>query len=249
MMDLSRNQLTFLDQRLYMTDDGKFLPSVTSILNCYPKGQEYYTWLKKVGNDADELRDAAGRRGSIVHDLTERFDAGEEVSLLGDNGQFKFRMDEWGMFEKYTKFIEKVNPVILLSEQTFISKKLGFAGTIDRIMQIGTTNYLVDIKTSSSIWESYWLQLAAYKKMYEVEMANSPERQEIHGSAILWLNSKTRTEGKNGVIQGEGWQLSVRDKRLEHKDWELFQITQTLWNNQNEDIKPRNVTYQLSHKK
>lgn len=248
MIDVSRKQLTMADARFYYDADGAYVPSVTTILNAYPKGPEYYQWLKKVGTDADEIRDAAGERGSTVHNLTERYDAGEEVSLLSDNGGFKYRMDEWAMFERYTTFINKYNPVMLLSEQTFISQGLGFAGTIDRIMTIGTTNYMVDIKTSSSIWESYWLQLAAYRKLYEFCMRGG-EAIPIHGVAVLWLNAKTRTEGKNGAIQGEGWQLAIRDKKQEHLDWELFCHTHVLWNAQNGDVKPKNLTYKLSYKK
>ena len=246
MIDVSRKQLTMADARFYYKGDS-YVPSVTTILNAYPKGPEYYQWLKKVGSDADEIRDAAGERGSTVHALTERYDEGEEVSLLNDNGGFRYRMDEWSMFEKYTTFINKCHPVMLLSEQTFVHTGLGFAGTIDRIMQIGSSNFLVDIKTSSSIWESYWLQLAAYKRLYETCMGKSAIR--IDGVAVLWLNSKTRSEGKAGQIQGEGWQLAIRDKKLEHLDWELFCHTHVLWNSQNKDVKPKNLTYKLSHQK
>jgi hypothetical protein len=248
MIDVSRKQLTMADARFYYDEEGNYVPSVTTILNAYPKGPEYYQWLKKVGTDADEIRDAAGERGSTVHNLTELYDSGEEVSLLSDNGGFKYRMDEWSMFERYTTFINKCHPQMLLSEETFVSRELGFAGTIDRIMTIGATNYLVDIKTSSSIWESYWLQLAAYRKLYEFCMRGG-EAIPIHGVAVLWLNSKTRTEGKNGAIQGEGWQLAIRDEKQAHKDWELFCHTHVLWNAQNGDVKPKNLTYKLSYKK
>jgi hypothetical protein len=249
MFDTSRNQLTFVDQRFYITDDGLYLPSVSSILTAFPKGPEYYTWLKKVGDDADEIRDAAGRRGSVVHDLTEKYDSGEEINLLNDNGGFKCTMQEWKMFELYTKFIEKCHPEILLCEQTFVSPELGFAGTVDRIVKIGATNMLIDIKTSSSIWDSYWLQLAAYRKLYEFCNRGNPDAIKIHSVGIVWLNSKTRTEGKNGAIQGEGWQLAIRDEKQAHKDWELFCHTHVLWNAQNGDVKPKNLTYKLSYKK
>jgi hypothetical protein len=248
LIDLSRKQISFVDQRFYYDDDGKFFPSVTSILSVYPKGPEYYQWLKKVGEESDSIMNAAGERGSTVHNLSERYDEGEEVSLLNDNGGFKYRMDEWAMFEKYTVFINKCHPKILLSEETFVSPELGFAGTIDRIVTIGATNYLLDIKTSSSIWESYWLQLAAYRKLYEF-CTRGGNGIPIHGVCVLWLNSKTRTEGKNGAIQGEGWQLSIRDEKQAVKDWELFCHCHVLWSAQNQEIKPKNLTYKLSYKK
>jgi hypothetical protein len=65
--------------------------------------------------------------------------------------------------------------------------------------------------------------------------------------AILWLNSKTRTEGKKGALQGIGWQLITKDNTTD--DMALFLITQQLWQAQNADSKPRQATYQLTHKK
>lgn len=129
-------------------------------------------------------------------------------------------------------------------EQTIMCPTLGMAGTIDRIYKMNGKTILVDIKTSSSIWDSYWLQLAAYKKMVEKEL-----KMKIDEVGVLWLNAKTRTEGKNGAIQGEGWQLAIREKKQEHIDWELFCHVHVLWSAQNQDIKPRNLTYQTSYKK
>jgi hypothetical protein len=82
MYQINDKQLTFLDSRFYKTDDGGFVPSVTTILECYPKGAAYYNWLKENGKDSDEIRDEAGRRGSVVHKLTEDYDTGAEVQLV-----------------------------------------------------------------------------------------------------------------------------------------------------------------------
>ena len=76
LIDFKSQQLTFLDSRFYTTPSGGFVPSVTTILEAYPKTYSYYQWLKEVGKDADAIRNAAGDRGSIVHKLTERYDAG-----------------------------------------------------------------------------------------------------------------------------------------------------------------------------
>lgn len=244
MIDVSRKQLTYLDSRYYFDEEGNYLPSVTTILSAYPKGPEYYMWLKKVGMDADDIRDDAGKRGSTVHHLTELYDAGEEVSLFNDLGGMRFSQSEWSMFRKYTEFSEKFPHKILLMEQTIMCSSLGFAGTIDRIIEINGKKLLIDIKTSSSIWESYWLQLAAYRKMYEKEIGGT-----VDGSAILWLNAKTRGESKKGAIQGEGWQLVIRDEKESHVDWELFCHTFILWGKQNGDDRPRNLTYKTSYKK
>src|SRR5688572_24899077 len=94
MIDISLNRVTFLDARFYKAGD-QFIPSVTTILDAYPKGPDYYAWLKKVGEDSDSIRDEAGRRGSTVHQLTERYDTGEEVSMFNEDGFISFKMTEW----------------------------------------------------------------------------------------------------------------------------------------------------------
>jgi hypothetical protein len=68
----------------------------------------------------------------------------------------------------------------------------------------------------------------------------------VNKVAILWLNAKTRTEGKKGDIQGIGWQLLTREDSS--KDLELFNATHNLWAAENTTSKPKSLTYQISHK-
>jgi hypothetical protein len=239
------NQLTFVDGRFYTDDNGQHYPSATTILEAYPKPYQLMQWMKEVGSKADEIRDAAGRRGSNVHQLTEDYDNGLECKLLNDNGKPKFSLEEWNMFERYVDFSKMYKPEHLLIEQTFVNGSLGFAGTLDRICVIDGKSYVLDIKTSNGIYNSYWLQLAAYEQLYQ--NANLDQLPKIDGVAILWLNAKTRTYGKNGAIQGPGWQMVTREDRS--KDWDLFQSVQKLWQAEHEDDKPREFSYQLSHKK
>lgn len=241
-IDFQSKQLTLLDSRFYTTEAGGWVPSVTTILEAYPKDYGYYQWLKSVGEDADAIRDEAGRRGSVVHELTERYDNHEEVTLLNDSGNLNVKMTEWAMFERYVEFATRHPHDTLMVEQTFVSEAFGFAGTIDRIMDIGGLRLVVDIKTSNAMYPSYWLQLAAYQKLVETETDMRTD-----GVAILWLNAKTRTYGKNGDIQGPGWQLAVR--RDTAQDWELFKATQMLWLAQNKDAQPKRLSYQISYKK
>ncbi len=46
-----------------------------------------------------------------------------------------------------------------------ISELMGYAGTLDRIINLNGKRILVDIKTSNAIYDSYWLQLAAYRRL------------------------------------------------------------------------------------
>jgi len=239
---ITKNQITFTDARFYVAEDGSYLPSVTTILEAYPKPFALLQWMKDVGSKSDEIRDAAGRRGSTVHQLTEDFDRGLEVGLLDDSGQPMYSMEEWSMLERYVDFTTRFSPQYDLIEQQVMCPELGCAGTIDRVGTIGGKKYLLDIKTSNGIYNSYWLQLAAYREMLRVTAG-----VEVDGVAILWLNAKTRTNGKKDDVQGVGWQMVSRDNTA--ADFALFQSVQNMWLAENAGAAPKNFSYQLKHKK
>lgn len=239
---IKNNQITFTDARFYIDTDGKYYPSATTILEAYPKPYALLQWMKEVGKDADRMRDAAGDRGSTVHKLTEDYDNGNEVNLLNESGQPSYSMDEWAMFERYVDFSTRFTPNYYMIEQQLICPEHGFAGTLDRVGVIDGKKYLIDIKTSNGIYNSYWLQLAAYRQALLVNTG-----MDVEGVAILWLNAKTRTNGKKGDMQGIGWQMVIKEDTL--KDWELFQAVQKLWIAEHEGDKPKEFSYQLSHKK
>jgi len=177
----------------------------------------------------------------VVHNLTERYDLGEEVSLLDDYGDFKVKLNEWHMLEKYVEFRCRFPMEIEYIEQNFVSSELGFAGTVDRIITMDGVRYLIDIKTSNYIGDEYWLQLAAYDKL-----ATKLLELKIDKVAILWLNAKTRTEGKAGDMQGPGYQLLTKDDTSE--DYELFLNTKRLYEKLYSNSKPKQVNYSLSHR-
>lgn len=243
-IDFTSRQITFLDTRFYLSDLGNYVPSVTTILDCYPKPPSFYDWLKKVGEDADTIRDQAGDRGSTVHKLTERYDAGEEINLIDEAGKIDYKLVEWSMFERYVEFRRRFEFEVIHSELNLISDKLGFAGTLDRVIKLQGRNLLIDIKTSNSLYDHFWLQMAAYKQL----LAEVQPDLKIDGYAVLWLNAQTRTEGKAGTVQGKGWQMIERKADEAGRDWPLFQATHKLWQAERGDSKPRQLTYQLSHK-
>lgn len=241
LLDTDNNQITFLDSRFYKTETGAFVPSVTTILDAYPKGSAFYDWLKKHGEDSDNIRDEAGRRGSTVHELTELYDQGVEVSLMDANGFIGYKLLEWAMFERYVEFRNRYEFDILHSELNIVSEKLGHAGTLDRVVKMNGKKILLDIKTSGSIWDSFWAQVAAYRELLQVETGLS-----VDGVAILWLNAKTKSYGTKDAIQGPGWQMLSREDTT--NDLSLFKATKALWGAQNEGMKPKQISYSLTHK-
>ena len=179
--------------------------------------------------------------------MTEDYDQGIECTLLDEYGKPKYSLEEWAMFERYVEFSVTHKPEHHLIEQTFISSGLGFAGTIDRVCTIDGKTYVLDIKTSNGIYNSYWLQLAAYRQLYDASVLHGSNMPDIDGVAILWLNAKTRTAGKKGDVQGKGWQMVSEFDTS--KQWSLFQAVQQLWHAEHEGDKPKEFSYQLSHKK
>lgn len=262
MVDESQGRIQFLDSRFYQVAPGQYVPSVTTILEAYPKGAQYYEWLKKHGQDADEIRDEAGRRGSVVHNLTELYDQGVEVTLMTDSGAPKYKLGEWAMFERYVDFRKRHKARIHAIELNMISGPLGYAGTLDRVLTIDGTTYLMDIKTSGAIYDSYWLQQAAYLELliqtgHIAKLFPDGEVPEIK-LAILWLNANTRsypdtTPKKDGTprkaaenIQGPGWQLVVQ-KDSNGDLYDLFTAVHHVWLKANKNMVPRTTSYQLKH--
>lgn len=238
---IQSNQLTFKDGRYYYADNGDYYPSVSTILEAYPKPYALLQWMKEVGAKSDEIKAAAGERGSTVHNLTELYDDDHVIDLIGDNGQPQYSLEEWKMFERYCDFTERFRPRYSAVEQTLISPSLGYAGTLDRIGVIDGLTYLIDIKTSNGIYNTYWLQLAAYRELLR------EAGMQVDAVGILWLNAKTRTNGKKDDMQGVGWQFLTRENT--DKDLELFNATKALWLAENADSKPKHFSYQLTYKR
>lgn len=241
-VDLEKNRIEFLDSRFYQHANGNFYPSVTTILDAYPKSAAFYEWLKRAGEDADEIRDEAGRKGSAVHQLCEDYDSDLECHIHNEYGKAQYREIEWAMFERYVEFREKLKYELVANELHYISTSLGFAGTLDRVFRVDGKLVLVDIKTSNALHNHYWLQQAAYKILWDE--VNEEKISEIR---VLWLAAKTRTEGTVKAIQGVGWQLKEPEYGIEHY-WEVFKSVYTLWQEENRTLKPKNRSYNLTHK-
>lgn len=238
-------KLEFTDLRFWIDDRGLYWPSTTTYLDVWPKGKGYEMWLKDKGDDADRIMEDAGLQGSRVHAMTEMYDNGVELNLLDADGM-KYSSTEWNMLEKYADFSNKVNPEIVFNELKIVVPEMRVGGVIDRVVRINGKLYILDIKTSKAIYDSYWLQLACYAKMYQAVMG-----EQIEGLCICWLNANTRTEKvdfKKMIINGRGWQLCFPEKDIDHY-WKLFTQVQDIWWEVNGDVKPRHVSYNLTIKK
>jgi hypothetical protein len=246
---LTGNQLTATDGRFYWNEQrGAWVPSVTTVLDAYPKPYALLQWMKEVGAKADDVIIAAGKRGTSVHNMTEAYDRGEEVTLMNDAGHLNCSLEEWAMFERWVEFSRTVGPTWSEIERQYIGDE--YAGTVDRVGYVpGVGHCLIDIKTSNGIWDTYWLQLAAYHQL--VRSQRSADLHAIQAVGILWLNAKTRGPGRGGAIQGAGWQLvtlPVGPAVTEQMD--TFRAVQHLWKAGKDFAKaPRETVYTIRHRK
>ena len=140
------------------------------------------------------------------------------------------------------EFFTIYKPEVIVHEFSFASDELGYGGTIDMVCKINNEVWLIDYKSGNSVYESHFLQMAAYKKAWE--LLNPTVK--IQNCGLLHLKSNTRKEIKDS-IQGKGWKMEISENV--NDDFEYFQYCQKLWHKANPKASPKIQEYPLSFKK
>jgi hypothetical protein len=223
-------QINILDQRFYKRND-KYYPSVSSILNYFPKNQFFHSWLKDVGHNSDIIMMKAAAEGTQVHNAVESFLQGDEIKWLDDFGNTKYSLEVWKMILKFTEFWNTHKPELITNEYHLFSDQHEYAGTADLVVKLNNKIWLLDIKTSNSLHTAYDLQLAAYANAW-----NETHNELITDTGILWLKANTRGEGKKDKIQGKGWELKIVGEI--DKNFKIFQNIYEIYKLENPDSKP-----------
>jgi len=239
-------RIDIIDERFYESKKtpGVFFPGVTTVLEAYMKGYGFTQWLKDVGHSAEEILRRTGEVGSHVHEMIDFYLKGFEVSWLDANDKNLYTLEEWQLFSKAVEFFEKFKPEILTGEFNFCNESRRYGGTIDLICKINNEIWLIDHKTSNAIYKTHELQVAAYVTAWNDLNPQYP----IKRTGILWLKAATRGEDKQGKkIQGEGWQLKEFDRPYQDA-FRLFEHTQAIWEEENPNWKPKNLTYPVTYK-
>jgi hypothetical protein len=246
-IDELNNKITIPDEHWYESKktQGKWLPSVTTFLEAYPKGAAFTIWLKQVGMNASQILKEAGEIGSNVHAGIDQFVKSGLLRYLNDNGIELWRWEEWELLCKAMDFMFKFNPEIIVHEFSFASDELGYGGTIDMICKLDGCLWLIDYKSGNAVYDSHFLQIAAYARAWE----NLNPNYKIEKTGILHLKAATRGEDKTGkIIQGNGWKLEQSKNSID-EDFEYFQYCQKLWWRANKNASPKILEYPLSFKK
>jgi len=152
----------------YRLANGDIVPGVTTVLNVLDKGEgmRYWAWdLGRQGLDYREVRDSAGRVGTITHRLIAAHLKGEApdyqpLACLPDEAD---RAEK--CFQKYLTW-EKENPLApVIIETPFVSEVFKYGGTPDLLAEMDGEFILLDFKTGGGVYDSYFCQLAAYRQL------------------------------------------------------------------------------------
>ena len=234
-------QITLPDSRYYRRN-GEYYPSITYILQAYPKGKHFEDWLKKVGNNADWIVKKASEEGTTIHEIIERYFEGEEIKYLNKDGHPTMNPEIWKMFLRFVDFWETYTPTLLETEVSLFSDTLRVAGTCDLVCEIKGERWVIDFKTSNNLQTTYDLQTAIYAKCYEECYGKSVDR-----TGVLWLKSSKRGP-KDGLMQGKNWEI-YESKRSQEENIDIFMTVKKLFDLENPKHSPIFTEFRTSAKR
>lgn len=234
-------QVNFLDERFYTDDHVIYYPSVTTVLQVYPKGKGFLEWLKKVGASADDIVEEAGQQGTKVHDTIQSLCNGEQIFWATDAGA-QFTELEWVMLNRFKEFFDIYKPKLIAVEVKLLCHAYKIGMTIDWVVEIDGVRWVIDHKSGKYIHPSHELQIAGYATFWNKE---HPDLR-VDRTGILHLQSTTRGADKSGKsIQGKGWKL-ITEKDFGRTYYDAFRIyehTRAIWDEENPNYKPKNLIY------
>lgn len=214
-------RVTTADERWYIKtlEDGTIVeyPSCTWICSYYPKGPEYIRWVAAQGyENAQAIMEQAGNRGSKVHRAISSLLLGNELrmdeKITNDNGEPEdITVDEWKAIMSFAEWHKSKKPKTLANEITVFNDEHRFAGTVDYICEIGGERWLIDFKTSKSVYPSYEIQLSAYAH-------SLPDELKPNKIAILQLGYDRNKMGYKFTEIENQFQLFLAAKAIWQKE-------------------------------
>lgn len=257
-------QVTCSDERWYLKSEMdevtglphyKGVPSVTWVAGYYPKGIAFYKWLADKGwDEAEAIKQAAGDKGSAVHLAIEKILRGDELRLdtkIEDKSRSsekeavyrELTLEEVLCIKSFLDWYNDAKPEIIASESVVFSDKHNYAGTVDLVCRVGGQLYVIDFKTSKSIWREYELQVSAYRHAFE--SGENPLYEVKDGKEVM----VPPVDMKSAILQlgydrnKAGWKFTeIEDK------FDLFLTAQKIWKEETEgqDIKVLELPLVLS---
>lgn len=230
-------QITTLDSRFYRRN-GKYYPSITSILGMMPKGPYYDDWLMKYGFNSKVLASKAADDGTQVHELVESYLNGQVIKFLNHKEQPVYDPEIWKMFLNFVDFWETYKPTLIEAEVHLFSDKLKIAGTCDIVCEINGEIWILDLKTSNQITQTYEIQTSLYKECYE-----ECYEKKVAKTGVLWVKAGSRGPDKTGKkIKGKGWEL-VEPTRKHEKNIEIYKALRIIFDVINPKNEPNHFSF------
>ena len=152
-------------KRYYLTPDGNYYPSITSILS-QQENLGLEAWKERVGEkEAKRISKESARIGTAVHQLAEYYLSNIQVKL---DKEEKIIIDT---FNRLRFLLGNINNIVGLEIPLF-SDLIRVAGTCDCIAEYNGKLSIIDFKTSrrpkKEDWvDDYYMQTFAYKLMFE----------------------------------------------------------------------------------
>lgn len=129
-----------------------------------------------------DTRDGAADIGTEVHDAIEYWiKHNEEPDLKSDKS--------YNMFNKFREWEDENDVTCLVSEQHCYSMEHQYGGIVDSILEIDGKKYLGDIKTSKTIYDSHFYQMAGY----EIALREMGVIEDIDGYIVINIPKSGRT--------------------------------------------------------
>jgi hypothetical protein len=171
----------------YFTSAGEQVPGVTTILGVLNK-PALISWANRMGLqgiDTTKYVDEAAAVGTLAHAIVVETLGGAPVRR-SDFSADQIVRAAYGahVFSQWAK-AHTLEPLLL--ETPLVSDEYRYGGTIDILGDLDGKLTLIDLKTSSGIYEEHVFQVGAYWKLLE------ESGQRIAGARILRIG---RTEGE-----------------------------------------------------
>lgn len=182
---LELESITYKNQRWYLTPNGLYYPSITTVLGnteTLEKQKSLQNWQDSIGHDkANKITEDAANRGTSVHILIERFLKKQDVFVPIDGKVIL--TDIKNCFNALKLKLKNINEVYT-QEVTLFSNEYEVAGRCDLVGIYKNEEVIIDYKTSNRIKNKNEI------KNYEIQLA-------FYAAAH---NEQFKTNIKNGII-------------------------------------------------
>jgi ATP-dependent exoDNAse (exonuclease V) beta subunit len=176
-------------KRYYVTPEGNKYQSVTSLTGKV-NAKEIQEWRDRVGHDkAQKITTRAANRGTTMHKMVETYLHNKPLNLNEENNPLNKQM-----FLKIQPLVDRLDNIKVI-EGALYSDELELAGTTDCIAEYKGDLAVIDFKTSTRMKnkegvKNYWMQGAAYGKMYHEHYGVAPK------NIVLMISVETANFGQ-----------------------------------------------------